>query len=83
MSAGMKQTKNKRTVTLPSISNGKTTGNPPTQNNKIQKKKIVAKIVLVNGFLLTLEKEIKNKQTNTPNIATTPPNLEGTPRSTA
>ena len=30
-----------------------------------------------------LEKEIKIKHTNTPNIATTPPNLEGTPRNTA
>jgi hypothetical protein len=65
------------------MSNGKTTGNPPTQNKRIQKKKIVAKILFVRGFLFTLEKEIKKRHTKTPNIATTPPNFEGTPRNTA
>ena len=60
----MKQIKNKSTLTLPSVSKGKTTGNPPTQNKRIHKKKIVDKIVLVKGLLFTLENEIKIKHTN-------------------
>jgi hypothetical protein len=80
----MKQKKKRKTVTFPSVSNGKTTGNPPTQNSRIHRRNTVANKDLDIGFLFPeVEKEIKIRQTKTPNIAITPPSFDGTPRRTA